>query len=135
LREQPAGWSRPDEPRGTQNKTIDRSRGGLTTKIVVLIDALGNLVHFVLLPSQRHDSVAVDPLITRVDFEALISDKAFDSDRLHTELNERGAAAAIPPKVNRVEPIVYDDEMYKWRPSGRKLLLRHQGVSADRYSL
>jgi hypothetical protein len=42
---------------------------------VVLIDALGNLVRFVLLPGQRHDSIAVDPLITGVDFEALIGDK------------------------------------------------------------
>jgi len=32
-----------------------RSRGGLTTKIVALADALGNLVRFVLLPGQRHD--------------------------------------------------------------------------------
>ena len=33
---------------GTQ--AIGRSRGGLTTKIVALVDALGNLVRFVLLP-------------------------------------------------------------------------------------
>src|ERR1700746_4111789 len=30
--------------RGTQNQAIGRSRGGLTTKAVVLVDALGNLV-------------------------------------------------------------------------------------------
>ena len=33
---------------GTQ--AIGRSRGGLTTKIVALVDGLGNLVRFVLLP-------------------------------------------------------------------------------------
>ena len=33
---------------GTHNQAIGRSRGGLT--IVVLVDALGNLVRFVLLP-------------------------------------------------------------------------------------
>src|SRR6187200_1619955 len=38
---------------GTHNQAIGRSRGGLTTKIVALVDALGNLVRFVLLPGQR----------------------------------------------------------------------------------
>ena len=35
---------------GTKTQAIGRSRGGLTTKIVALVDALGNLVRFVLLP-------------------------------------------------------------------------------------
>src|SRR3954464_5560054 len=35
---------------GTQEQAIGRSRGGLTAKIVALVDALGNLVRFVLLP-------------------------------------------------------------------------------------
>src|SRR3712207_8024990 len=48
---------------GTQDQAIGRSRGGLTTKIVALVDALGNLVRFVLLPGQRHDSLGVQPLI------------------------------------------------------------------------
>src|SRR3712207_7893379 len=39
--------------RGTQNQAIGRSRGGLSTKIVALVDALGNLIDFVLLAGQR----------------------------------------------------------------------------------
>jgi hypothetical protein len=35
----------------------------LTTKIIALVDALGNLVRFVLLPGQRHDTIGVPPLI------------------------------------------------------------------------
>lgn len=35
----------------------------MTTKIVALVDALGNLVRFVLLPGQSHDLVGVKPLI------------------------------------------------------------------------
>ena len=98
---------------GTQ--AIGRSRGGLTTKIVALVDALGNLVRFVLLPGQRHDSVGVAPLLTDLDFAALLADKAFDSDGFRTELGNRGAVAVIPPKANRVTPIPCDFEMYKWR--------------------
>ena len=100
---------------GTQNQAIGRSRGGLTTKIVALVDALGNLVRFVLLPGQRHDSVGVAPLLTELDFAALLADKAFDSDVFRTELADRGAMAVIPPKANRAIRMPYDVEMYKWR--------------------
>ena len=100
---------------GTKTQAIGRSRGGLTTKIVALVDALGNLVRFVLLPGQRHDSVGVAPLLTDLDFAALLADKAFDSDGFRTELDNRGAVAVIPPKANRVTTIPCDFEMDKWR--------------------
>jgi len=87
----------------------------LTTKIVALVDALGNLARFVLLPGQRHDSLGVGPLITDVDFGALIADKAFDNNAIRHELNERGALAVIPSTAARRDPIAHDVEMYKWR--------------------
>ena len=52
----------------------------MTTKIVALTDALGNLVRFVLLPGQRFDTVGVAPLIKDIEFGGLIADKAFDSN-------------------------------------------------------
>ena len=76
--------------KGPQNQAIGRSRVGLTTKIMALVDALGNLVCFVLLPGQRHDSIGVEPLIKGLDFEALIGDKSFDSSWLRANLNDRG---------------------------------------------
>jgi transposase len=87
----------------------------LTTKIVALVDALGHLVRFVLLPGQRHDSVGVAPLLTDLDFAALLADKAFDSDVFRAELADRGAVAVIPPKTNRAADIPCDFDMYKWR--------------------
>ncbi len=98
---------------GTRSQAIGRSRGGLT--IVTLVDALGNLVRFVLLPGQRHDSAGVAPLLTDLDFSALLADKAFDSDAIRADLDERGAVAVILPKANRVTSIPCDFEMYKWR--------------------
>lgn len=65
---------------------------------MALVDALGNLARFVLLPGQSHDLVGVKPLIQEVEFGMFLGDKAFDADWLRTELNERGAAAVIPPK-------------------------------------
>jgi transposase len=87
----------------------------LTTKIVALVDALGNLVGFVLLPGQRHDTVGVPPLIEGIAFGALLGDKAFDADWLRAELDDRGAAAVIPPKANRKARLDSDKAMYRWR--------------------
>jgi hypothetical protein len=52
----------------------------MTTKILALTDALGNLVRFKLLPGQRFDTVGVAPLIEGLEFGALIADTAFDSN-------------------------------------------------------
>ncbi len=82
---------------------------------MALVDALGNLVRFILLPGQRHDSVGVEPLIAGLDFGALLGDKAFDSNALRDELTKRGAIAVIPSKDGRVVPIPHDEDMYKWR--------------------
>ena len=87
----------------------------MTTKILALVDALGNLAKFILMPGQRHDSVGVEPLIDGVEFDALLADKAFDTDSLRANLNERGAVAVIPPKSNRKDQIPCDMDMYKWR--------------------
>ena len=62
---------------GTLNQAIGRSRGGLTSKIAALVDALGNAVRFVLLPGQRHDIKSVDNLMAGISCEAFIGDKAF----------------------------------------------------------
>src|SRR5439155_3896149 len=100
--------------RGTQNQAIGRSKGGMTTKILALTDALGNLVRFVLLPGQRFDTVGVPPLIEGLAFDALIADKAFDSSSI-ADLDARGAKAVISQHPRRAKPLPLDEEMYKLR--------------------
>jgi transposase len=87
----------------------------MTAKIVALTDALGNLVRLVPLPGQRFDTVGVPPLIEGIAFGALIADKAFDSNGIIAELNERGAKVVIAQHPRRTEPLDIDREMYKWR--------------------
>jgi transposase len=87
----------------------------MTTKILALTDALGNLVRFVLLPGQRFDTVGVAPLIDGLSFGALLGDKAFDSNVIIADLNERGAKAVISQHPRRTFPLTIDEEMYKWR--------------------
>jgi len=67
----------------------------MTTKIVALTDALGNLVRFVLLPGQRFDTVGVPPLI----------DGLADGDVVDGVLDEPGLE---PPMVLElpVEPLL-----------------------------
>ena len=80
-----------------------------------MVDALGNLFWFLLLPGQAHDMKGGAPLIRDVSFGALLADKAFDADWLLQDLDERGASAVIPPKSNRKVQRDYDTHMYKWR--------------------
>jgi len=87
----------------------------LTTKILALTDALGNLVRFVLLPGHRHDTVGVAPLIQGVEFGALLADKAFDANWIIDELDERGAKIVISQMPQRKAPLDIDREVYKWR--------------------
>src|SRR5213083_950484 len=101
--------------RGTQSQAIGRSKGGMTTKILALTDALGNLVRFVLLPGHRFDTVGVAPLIDGLIFEGFIADKAFDSNSIIADLNERGAKVVISQHPRRASPLPIDAEIYKWR--------------------
>lgn len=87
----------------------------MTTKILALTDALGNLVRFVLLPGHRFDTVGVPPLIDGLSFEAFIADKAFDSNTIIADLDERGAKVVISQHQRRTKPYPIDAEMYKWR--------------------
>ena len=85
----------------------------MTTKILALTDALGNLVRFVLMPGHRFDTVGVAPLIDGLAFEGFIADKAFDSNSIIADLNERGAKIVVSQHPRRASPLSI--EIYKWR--------------------
>jgi hypothetical protein len=83
------------KPAASQGQGISKSKGGWTTKILALVDALGDLVRFVLMPANRYDTIGVAPLIIGVAFDALLADKAFDCNWIIDEMNERGAKVVI----------------------------------------
>jgi len=87
----------------------------MTTKILALTDALGNLVRFQLLPGHRFDTVGVEPLLNGIEFEGLIADKAFDSQSIIAALNARGAKIVISQHPRRAQPLKIDHDIYKWR--------------------
>lgn len=87
----------------------------MTTKILALTDALGNLVRFELLPGNRYDTIGVAPLIKGIEFDALLGDKAFDANWIVEELDQRGSKVVISQRPKRLRPLDIDAEIYKWR--------------------
>jgi transposase len=87
----------------------------MTTQILALTEALGNLVRFVLRPGQRFDTVGVAPLIKGIAFGALIADKAFARNDIIADLNKRGATIVISQHPRRTAPLPIDAEMDKGR--------------------
>ena len=55
------------------------------------------------------------PLIADVEFGGLIGDKAFDSNWIIAELNQRRAKLVISQMPQRLQPLQIDAEIYKWR--------------------
>ena len=67
------------------------------------------------MPGHRFDSIGVAPLIDGIELGAFIVDKAFDSNDILADLNERGAKIVISQHPRRAKPIPLDAEMDKWR--------------------
>ncbi|WP_410734046.1 IS5 family transposase [Bradyrhizobium sp. sBnM-33] len=99
-----------------EGQAIGRSKGGLSTKIHALVDALGNPLDFILTPGQAHDLEGADALLPDMAAEALLADKAFDADKRVIEpLLARGKSFVIPPKSNRKVQRDFDRDAYKAR--------------------
>lgn len=96
-------------------QAVGRSRGGLTTKIHALVEALGNLARWRLTPGQAADVTEAQPLLEDVAAGAVAADKAYDSDTLIDAITATGAQAVIPPRANRTEPRTFDRHIYKGR--------------------
>lgn len=103
-------------PKKDEDHAIGRSRGGLSTKIHTLVDALGKPLAFLLTPGQAHDLMGADALLPQMAADFLIPDRAFDADkRILHPLAAAGKSAVIPPRPNRVIPREFDRELYKMR--------------------
>ena len=95
---------------------MGRSKGGLTTKIHALVDALGNPVGFHLTGGQEHDRAGADALLPTLEADTLLADKAFDADqRVLAPLAEASKVAVIPPHQTRKIPRAVDKDLYKAR--------------------
>ena len=85
--------------------------GGFSTKIHILVDALGNPVEFILTGGQQADVTQAEALMQAHQADAVIADKAYDSDAVVDAAKRQGAEAVIPSKKNRKVPREYDKHL------------------------
>ena len=104
------------QKRGRQNEQcLGRSRGGFSSKIHLLVDALGFPLQFILTGGERHDLSQAELLLAPFHFDAVIAEKGYSSDRLRELLTARQVEVVIPSRGYRKQPRDYDRIRYRER--------------------
>ena len=97
---------------------IGVSRGGLSTKIMALVNRHADVVCSLILPGNRSETPELINLLDGVrleDIEELLGDKAYDSNGIRAMLGAAGIIVTVPSRSNRISPQDYDKERYKGR--------------------
>lgn len=125
----------PQGPATKKNQNIGRSRGGLTSKIHTLCDALGNPLKFVVTAGQASDYTQAEALLENAEGQYVLADKGYDSNQIVDAIESIGAEAVIPPRSNRKTVREYDIELYKERNLIERLFnkMKHFRRIATRY--
>lgn len=97
---------------GRDVQAIGRSRGGLTTKIHLLVDALGYPVRFVITGGERNDVTQTPALIPPGFGAEVLCDRGYDADWWRQRLRECGHQPVIPGRLNRCVQPDYDTHSY-----------------------
>lgn len=113
--DQPGSSALGRRKRGAAEEGIGRSRGGLSTKVHLIVDALGLPLAFEITEGQRHDNQRARELAAQAKSSCLLGDKAYDSDAFRTALAAQECAAVIPSNGSRAQKLPYDKEHYKAR--------------------
>ena len=103
------------EGSSAEREALGRSRGGFSTKIHAVTDALGNPLGFVLTGGQESDIGQAERLVGTFPAEAVIGDKSYDADAFVNALEARGIQAVIPPRSHRLNPRPCDWHLYQER--------------------
>lgn len=98
--------------RGGKDQALGRSRGGLTTKIHMLADALGRPLRFIITAGQVGDITQAPALLEGHTGKAVLADKAYDSNALREIIAAMGAQAVIPSNRSRKVIIPHDALAY-----------------------
>lgn len=81
-----------------------------------MVDVIGRLIAFDLMPGQRGDVRDVSALLEPLPAAAfLLADTAFDSDRFRAFLIGRRTVPVIPPNPTRKTVPPFDEALYKGR--------------------
>ena len=101
----------------------------------MLADTLGRPVRFCITPGQAADIVAAPDLLEGQQADAVLADKAYDSNDLRDKIAAMEAKAVIPSKRNRKVCIPHDTDIYKHRNRIERCFnsLKHFRRFATRY--
>ena len=98
-----------------EEQALGRSKGGFTTKIHALVDALGLPIKFILTPGQTSEIKQAPELIKDIKSANILGDKAFDCDKLVNQIISQSCVPVIPSRSNRKNPREVDYHLYKER--------------------
>lgn len=101
----------------------------------MLSDALGRPLRLLVTPGQASDITVAPALLEGQEAEAVLADKAYDSNDLRDRIAAMKAQAVIPSKRNRRLFIPHDVEIYKHRNRIERCFnrLKHFRRFATRY--
>ena len=114
---------------------MGRSRGGLTTKVHMLADALGRPLRLIITAGQVGDITQAPALLNGQVGDAVLADKAYDSNALRAVIAGMGAQTVIPSNRCRMLPIPHAALAYKHRNRIERCFsrLKHFRRFATRY--
>jgi transposase len=92
-----------------------RSRGGLTSKIHLVVDAIGLPIDFSVTGGDRHDITQAEELLRSKQSIHIIADKGYDSNDFRALIAASGRTAVIPARTCRKTAIYHDAALYKER--------------------
>lgn len=113
----------------------------MSTKLHVLIDALGNPLRFLLSPGQSADITLAAELVNGYRSAALIADRAYDCDAFVALLSQQSTEAVIPSRKNRKQQRVIDRNLYRdrnkverffaWMKRFRRIATRYEKTASS----
>jgi transposase len=96
-------------------EALGRSRGGFTTKLHAVVSAKGDLRRYVLTGGQVHDITQAQGLVAGLHAQAVIGDRAYDSDEFVAQLKRYGMKAVVPSRAGRRRMRSLDADAYRLR--------------------
>ena len=100
---------------GREDQALGRTKGGLNTKVQVVVDPRGRVANLLLSAGHEADISHAEELLAGVPVAMAVADKGDDSDAFRDWLRARGIKPCIPPRSNRTQPESYSKSAYRKR--------------------
>jgi transposase len=98
-----------------ETQGLGYSRGGLTSKVHLIVDALGLPIDFLITGGDRHDVTQANELLSDKHSTYVIADKGYDSNDFRELIAASNRIAVIPSRSCRKTAIQHDTALYKER--------------------